>query len=296
MKPSRFTYHAPTTVEDAINILCQYDGDARILAGGQSLIPTMNFRMAAPAALVDLGKIPALAYIQELEQVLRIGAMTRQRSVEFSPLIREKLPLLHEAIKWVGHLPTRSRGTIGGSIAYADPSTEIPMVMQTLGGEVTARGPNGQRIIKASDFFISALTTALEPTEILVEVRFPVMNADTGFAVEEFARRHGDFAIVAIAAAIQVKGEDCVLARLGAAGVGDTQLKLSEAEAVLLRLGLSDEAIAKASAAAAAELKDPPADRNGSADYRRHLTKELASRAIRRAVNVARRRIDAHPR
>jgi aerobic carbon-monoxide dehydrogenase medium subunit len=182
LKPSKFTYHAPHNIDEAISLLSQYDGSARVLAGGQSLIPIMNFRLAAPAALVDLGKIANLAYIREDGGKVRIGAMTRQRSIEFSPLIGEKLPLLREAIGWVGHLPTRSRGTVGGSIAHADPSTEIPMVLQALEGEVSARGPNGERTIEAEDLFVAHLTTALEPDEILTETRFPVMPADAGYA------------------------------------------------------------------------------------------------------------------
>lgn len=288
MKPSKFTYHAPETVDEAINILGQHDGDARVLAGGQTLIPMMNFRMATPAVIVDLGKIPDLAYMREDGGVIEIGAMTRQRFIEFSPLARDKLPLLHEAIRWVGHLPTRSRGTIGGSIAHADPSAEIPMVLQALEGEVVARGPDGDRTIKAADLFVSPLTTSLAATEILTEIRLPVMPADAGHAVEEFARRHGDFAIVAIAAAVRIDGEACLWARLAAAGTGPTPLRLRAAEAILVNSGLGEAALEEASDAAASELVEPSSDSNGSADYRRHLTRVLTGRAIQRAIAMAR--------
>jgi CO/xanthine dehydrogenase FAD-binding subunit len=288
LKPSKFTYHAPQTIDEAISLLSQNDGSARVLAGGQSLIPIMNFRLAAPAALVDLGKIANLAYIREDGGRIRIGAMTRQRSIEFSPLIREKLPLLHEAIGWVGHLPTRSRGTVGGSIAHADPSTEIPMVLQALEGEVSARGSNGERTIKAEDLFVGQLTTALESNEILTEIRFPVMPADAGYAFEEFARRHGDFAIVAIAAAVRIEGGACPWVRLAAAGTGPTPLKLRAAAAILVKKGLNAAAIDEASEAAGEELVEPTSDNNGSADFRRHLAKVLTGRAVRRAVVMAR--------
>jgi carbon-monoxide dehydrogenase medium subunit len=287
LKPSKFAYHAPETIEEAISLLGRYNGNARVLAGGQSLIPIMNFRMASPSAIVDLGRIPKLAYVHEKNGTIHIGAMTRQRSIEFSPLIREKLPLLHEAIGWVGHLPTRSRGTIGGSIAHADPSTEIPMVVQALEGEVIARGPNGARTIKAEDLFLSHLTTSLEPYEILVEIRLPVMPADVGYAVEEFARRRGDFAIVAIAAAIRLDGKACRLVRLAAAGIGPTPFRLRAAEKILMNNGLDHVAVEKASHAAAAELIDPPSDSNGSADFRRHITGELTKRAVQRAITIA---------
>jgi CO/xanthine dehydrogenase FAD-binding subunit len=288
LKPSKFTYHAPHNIDEAISLLSQYDGSARVLAGGQSLIPIMNFRLAAPEALVDLGKIANLAYIREDGGKVRIGAMTRQRSIEFSPLIREKLPLLREAIGWVGHLPTRSRGTVGGSIAHADPSTEIPMVLQALEGEVSARGPNGERTIEAKDLFVAHLTTALEPDEILTEIRFPVMPADAGYAFEEFARRHGDFAIVAIAAAVRIENGACPWVRLAAAGTGPTPLKLRAAATILVEKGLNEAAIDEASEAAGEELVEPTSDNNGSAEFRRHLAKVLTGRAVRRAVAMAR--------
>jgi aerobic carbon-monoxide dehydrogenase medium subunit len=287
VKPARFVYHAPETVEDAVTILRRHDGDARVLAGGQSLIPIMNFRMAAPSAIVDLGRIPTLSYIAEDGDLIRIGAMTRQRQLEFSPLVREKLPLLHEAIGWVGHLPTRSRGTIGGSIAFADPATEIPMVLQALDGEIVAEGPEGKRTIKAADLFLAPLTTSLEPSEIVVEVRFPVMAKNVGHAVEEFARRRGDFAIVAVAAAVELEGALCRSVRLAAAGIGPTPLRLYVAERILGGSDLGVTAVEGASKAAAGDLMDVPSDRNASADFRRHLAEELTRRAVQRAVAMA---------
>ena len=283
MKPAKFEYHSPTSIEEALTILERYQGDARPLAGGQSLVPMMNFRLATPAAIVDLNRIPGLAGIEEADGVVRIGAMARQRQIEFAPLLRGKLPLLNEAMRWVGHLPTRTRGTIGGSIAHADPSAEIPMVLQALDGEVVARGPQGERRVEASELFTAPLTTSLMPDEILTEARFPVMPTGAGYAIEEFARRKGDFAIAAIAVMLMRDGERCTTARLATAGIGPIPARLREAEAILEERGLGEAAIA-AAAEKAAELVEPMSDQNGSAEFRRHLTAVLARRAVQKAM------------
>ncbi len=283
MKPAKFAYHAPNSLDEALSLLKRYAGEARVLAGGQSLIPMMNFRLASPPALVDLNRMPGLDYIRQESGVVRVGAMTRQRALEFSDLVGEQLPLLREAIKLVGHLPTRSRGTIGGSLAHADPAAELPMMLQVLDGEVMARGPDGERVIKAADFFRSILTTALAPEEILTEVRLPAMPANAGYAVEEFARRHGDFAIAAVAAVILRQGDRCVTARLATAGTGPVPLRLRAAEAILESKGLGEAAVEEAAAAAASSV-EPMTDQNGSAEFRRHLTRVLAGRAVRRAA------------
>ena len=283
MKPAKFEYHAPASVDEALAMLGRYDGEARVLAGGQSLVPMMNFRLATPKAIVDLNRIPGLGYIEEEGPVVRIGAMTRQRRLEFDPRIAAKLPLLREALRWIGHLPTRSRGTIGGSIAHADPSAEIPMVMQTLEGEVVARGAQGERRIPAQQLFQAALTTSLAPLEIITEVRLPAMPAQAVCAVEEFARRKGDFAIAAVAVMLLRDGERCTKARLATAGVGPIPIRLRDAEAVLEQKGLSENAITEAADKAAAEV-DPVSDLNGSAEYRRHLTGVLTSRAVAKAI------------
>jgi len=264
VKPAKFEYHAPASVGEALAILQRYDGEARVLAGGQSLVPMMNFRLAQPKAIVDLNRIAELAFIEEQGEVVRIGSMTRQRRLEFEPLIAAKLPLLREALRWVGHLPTRSRGTIGGSIAHADPSAEIPMVLQALEGEIVARGPQGERRVAAQDLFHAALTTSLAPLEIITEVRFPVTPPQAGHAVEEFARRKGDFAIAAVAVMLVRDGERCTKARLATAGVGPTSIRLRDTEAVLEQKGL-----------------------NGSAEYRRHLTGVLTGRAVLKAIGPA---------
>ena len=285
MKPAIFEYHAPTTIDAAIGLLARYQGEARLLAGGQSLLPMMNFRLVSPAAIIDLNRIPDLAYIRNENGTVRLGAMTRQRTVEFSPIVAKYLPLLVEAIKLVAHLPIRSRGTIGGSIAHADPAAELPMVLQALEGEVVARGPAGERLIKATDLFQGLLTTSLAPDEMIVEVRLAAIPAHAGCAVEEFARRRGDFAIAAVAAVVERAGERCIKARLATAGIGSTSVRLTAAEAILERDGLGDTVIEKA-AAKAAEMVSPLSDQQASVEYRRHLTRVLTERALRRARSI----------
>ncbi|PYN96221.1 MAG: molybdopterin dehydrogenase [Candidatus Rokuibacteriota bacterium] len=286
MKPPKFDYHAPKAVDEALALLARYDGEAKILAGGQSLMPLLNFRLSRPAALIDLNRIPALAYIKEADGSVRFGAMTRQRTIEFSPVVAKRLPLLTEATRWVGHLPIRTRGTIGGSIAHADPSAEYPAVLTALDGEVIARGPKGERVLKPREFFQTYLTTSLAADEILTEVRLPAMSGVAGYAFEEFARRHGDFAIIGIAAVVVRDGSRCSMARLATAGAGPVPVRLRAAEEILEREGFGDDAIARA-AAKAQDLVQPDADIHASSDYRRHLTGVLTGRAIKRAMAKA---------
>jgi carbon-monoxide dehydrogenase medium subunit len=283
VKPAKFEYCAPASVDEVLAIVERYQGEARVLAGGQSLVPMMNFRLATPAAIVDLNRIPGLAEIGERDGVVNIGAMARQRQVEFTPLIREKLPLLAEAMRWVGHLPTRTRGTIGGSIAHADPAAEIPMVLQALAGEVVARGPRGERRIAAADLFLGPLTTSLAPDEIITAVRCPATTSGACYAIEEFARRKGDFAIAAITVMLLRDGERCTMARLATAGIGPATVRLRESEEIFEQRGLGEAAIA-AAADKAAELVEPMSDQHASADFRRHLTAVLTRRAVQRAI------------
>ncbi len=283
MKPPKFDYHAPATVEEAVALLSRYGGDAKILAGGQSLVPLLNFRLSRPAALIDLNRIDGLAYIEERNGTVRFGSMTRQRAIEVSPVVRQRLPLLAEATRLIGHLPIRSRGTIGGSLAHADPSAEDPAVLCALGGEVVVRGPRGERVVAAGDLFQTYLTTSLAPDEVLVEVRLPGMPGGAGFAFEEFSRRQGDFAIVAIAALVVGEGTRCTTARLALAGAGPVPLRLRAAEEILEGDGLGERAV-EAAAGRAAELAEPDGDIHASADFRRHLARVLTCRALRRAM------------
>lgn len=283
MKPAPFDYHAPTSIAAALDLLRKFGGDARLLAGGQTLVPMMNFRLAAPSVIVDLNLVKELDFIEASGDVVRIGAMTRQRTLEFSSLVAEKLPLLTRAIQMVGHLPTRSRGTIGGSLANADSAAELPMALQVLEGEVVVAGPNGQRSIKATDLFVDSMVTTIEEDEILIEIRFPVMSPKARFAADEFSRRRGDFAIAAIAAVLIIEDGRCKTARLASAGVSPTSTRLLAAERLLEGEVIDAAAIARAGEAAA-EAIEPMADRNASEAYRRHLTKTLTMRVLEKAT------------
>jgi carbon-monoxide dehydrogenase medium subunit len=286
LKPPPFSYYAPDSVDAAVALLASHAGEARLLSGGQSLVPMLNFRLLAPTALIDLARIPNLAYVRHENGTVAIGAMTRQRHVENSDIVAQQLPLLREALGWVGHLPTRSRGTIGGSLANADPSAELPMALLALDGSVVAAGPGGRRTIAATDLFNSMFSTHLASDEILIEVRIPVMVPGSGFAIEDHARRKGDFAIVGVAVVVQHEGDRCLRARIAACGVGSVAVRLSGAEQILERNGLGPAAINAAAASAAAEI-DPLTDPNSSADYRRHLTGVLLGRALRRAAGLS---------
>ena len=283
MKPPPFEYHDPRSVPEALELLSRYGPDARILAGGQSLMALLNFRLGSPSALVDINRMPELSYIREEAGQLRFGAVTRQRQIEFSPLVREKLGLMVEATQWIGHLPTRTRGTIGGSLAHADPSAEYPCLITALDGELVIRGAKGERVLKPRDFFQGFLTTALEPGEMLVEARLPVTPKGASWAFEEFARRHGDFALVEVAAMIVAEGGRCRMARVAVSGASATPIKLRDVEQILERDGLNETSFA-AAGQRASELVDPASDLHASADYRRHLTRILTIRALRRAL------------
>jgi CO/xanthine dehydrogenase FAD-binding subunit len=286
MKPAQFEYHAPASIEEALGLIARHGSEARLLAGGQSLVPMMNFRLVAPSAIIDLNHIPDLATIAEEAGTVRIGAMTRQRALEFSALIAERLPLLRDAVRLIGHLPTRSRGTIGGSLAHADPAAEIPMVLLALEGDVLVRGPRGERRIAAADLIRDALTTSLEPDEILIEVQVPVMRRGAGWAVEEFSRRHGDFALAAIAVVLARDGGRCAHARIAAAGIASRALRLKAAEQILLERGLDERALAQA-AAKATDGIEPLSDRAASGEFRLHLARVLTERALKRAAACA---------
>ena len=289
MKPPPFDYYDPTSVKETLDLLQRYGDEAKVLAGGQSLMPLLNFRLSYPSALIDINRVADLSYIQQKDGLIRIGALTRQRTIEFSELIRNQLPLLYDATTLVGHLPIRTRGTIGGSLAHADPAAEYPTVAMALNAELIIQGPNGTRVLSAEEFFVSYLTTALAPNEVLTEVRFSSSPATSGWAFEEFARRHGDFAVVGIAAVIDTDGEQCRTARLAAAGVGPTPIRLSAAEDILTQAGVTDQGIQNA-ADKAAELVEPDSDIHASADFRRHLTQVLTRRAVKRAIERGKER------
>ncbi len=283
MKPPPFAYHAPTQLDEALALLERYGDDAKVLAGGQSLMPLLNFRLSYPSALIDINRVADLSYLRQENGQVCIGALTRQRTIEFSELVRRQLPLLYEATTLVGHLPIRTRGTIGGSLAHADPAAEYPTVALVLDAELILQGPSGQRSISAEEFFVSYLTTALASNEVVTEIRFSPTPPTSGWAFEEVARRHGDFALVGVAGVIDAEGEQCRTARLAAAGVGPTPIRLRAAEDILVQEGVTEQGIQRA-AAKAAELVEPDSDIHASTDFRRHLTEVLTRRAIQRAL------------
>ena len=283
MKPPPFAYHDPRSFEEALQLVAQYGAEGKILAGGQSLMPMLNSRLLAPSALIDINHIGELDYIREVDGELRLGALTRQRRIERAAPVRSRLPLLAEATQLIAHLPIRSRGTIGGSLAHAASTAEYPAALVTLGGQVVARGVRAERLIAAEDFFVTHLTTSLRPEEILSEVRFPIPPAGSGWAFEEFNRRYGDFALAGVAALLVGEGRRCRRARLTAIAVGPTPIRLKAAEAILEQ-GRIDEATFEEAATRASEAVDPGSDLHATAEYRRHLTRLLTVRALRRAA------------
>lgn len=270
-----------------MQLAAQYGGEAKFLAGGQSLVPMMNMRLVQPAVLIDLNRVGELAFVQEDTGVLRVGALTRHRQLETDPLIRRHVPLLAEAERFVAHTAIRTRGTVGGSLAHADPSAELPLAAVVLDAVLVLEGPAGRREVPAGEFFLTYLTTAKADDEILTEVRFPVMPAGAGYAVEEFSRRHGDFAIVAAMAVLELTPTGHIArARLGLGGVAGTPVRLSDQEAFLQGRPADHASLAEAAAQAAAGLS-PDADLHASAEYRRALAQTLLLRALRRSVERA---------
>jgi carbon-monoxide dehydrogenase medium subunit len=288
MKPASFEYLAPTTLGEAVSSLASFDGDAKVLAGGQSLVPMLNMRLARPGLLVDLGRIEALDYIRESGGRLEIGAMTRKRTVEQSALVASRQPLLHAATRLVAHPQIRNRGTVGGSMAHADPSAEYPAVAVVLDAELRAVGPDGERSIAAQDFFVTYLTTALSPAEVLAGISVPCMPEGTGWAFTEIARRHGDFAMVgaAITLTLDARGH-CAEPRIVLFGVGPVPVRPREAEQLLNGERPFSELYREVGRKVSEEIDEPLSDVHASAEYRRHLAAVLTQRGLEEAVTRA---------
>jgi carbon-monoxide dehydrogenase medium subunit len=288
MKPAPFDYFSPATVEEALALLDEHGGDAKPLAGGQSLIPAMNFRLARPAVLVDLNRIADLAYVRAAPGGVAIGAMTRQRAVERSDEVARAAPLLAEAMPSIAHPQIRNRGTLGGSIAHADPSAELPAVMLALDAQFRAKSATGERSIPAGEFFKGMLETALAPGELLVEIAVPRLPASSGTAFLEMARRHGDYALVGVAVVVTLDPRGrCQEAKLSLLSVGDGPVLATEAGKVLAGQSPSEELLRAAGDAAATRDVDPPSDIHASAAYRRQLVAVLTRRALARAFERA---------
>jgi carbon-monoxide dehydrogenase medium subunit len=288
MKPPPFAYAAPATLEEALGLLTEHaEAEPRVLAGGQSLIPLMNFRLAKPGYLVDLRNVAGLSGIRRDGDVLVVGAMTRMAEVERSPEVAVAAPLVTEAVGLVAHAPVRNSGTVGGSLAHADPAAELPAVALALDAELVAAGPGGTRVIPAAEFFQGAYSTALAPDEILTEIRLPVWPG--GHAFTEFSRVHANFAVVAVAALVEVDGDGDRIRRaaLALAGVAPTPIRATAAERALAGAPADAGTIRAAAAAAAAGLS-PAGDLHASAETRRGLARTYLRRGIELAVARAR--------
>ena len=285
MKPAPFTYHDPRSIAAATELLASLD-NARVLAGGQSLMPMMNFRYAMPDHLIDLNRVGELSYMRFEDGALHIGAMTRQRDLEFSSEVGEGCPILHEALAHVGHRQTRNRGTIGGSLCHLDPSAELVNVTALLGGTLHVAAKRGNHDIAVADFTPSYMTTALEPDQLLAGITLPLPDKRAGQAFVEFARRHGDFAIVACSALIEVDREGAIsTARLALSGLGHAPVRPAPIERALQ--GEKPGAAAFKAAAAETAKLDAVADAYVTAEYRQHLARVLTYRALERASGRA---------
>jgi carbon-monoxide dehydrogenase medium subunit len=278
MKPPRFDYARPRSVEEAIAALAASGGDGKVLAGGQSLVPLLSMRLARPNVIVDLNRIPGLDYVRVGDGKLHIGALARHETVLRSAQVRTAAPLITEALAYVGHVTIRNRGTVCGSIAHADPAAELPAVMRALDAEMVVHGDTGTRTVPAEDFFGGYLTTVLEPDEILTEVRVPVQPPG-GVAVRELSRRSGDFALVAVFATLTRADGVCTSARIGIAGTNPEPLRARDAEAVLTNQPVTAALLAQAGAAAATQTA-PVDDIHAPAGYRRKMADLLTRRAV----------------
>jgi carbon-monoxide dehydrogenase medium subunit len=286
MKLPPVDYEAPGTVSEAVDLLAEHLDEASVLAGGQSLIPLLALRLAQPAVLIDINGVEALSGVSVTDGWVTIGAMTREYVAEESGTVADTVPLLAAALPLIGHEAIRSRGTVGGSLAHADPAAELPAVARALDAEFVVRGPSGERVVPAAEWFEGYLTTSRRPDELLTEVRFPSAGRGTGVSFQEVARRHGDFAMVGLATSVTLSDGAIIDARLAFAGVSDVPVRATAAEELLVgqrpSAGLFDEAAQRA----AGDI-DPPADLHGSAGYRKKVAAALVRRGLREAVDNA---------
>jgi aerobic carbon-monoxide dehydrogenase medium subunit len=290
VKPVAFDLEIPRSVDEALSVLADTSREVKPLAGGQSLVPLLNFRLARPDVLVDLNRLRELDYIRVEDGHVAIGAMTRQRTLEVSTEVQQRAPLLAEVLPWVGHAAIRNRGTFGGSLAHADTAAELCAAALALDATVAVRSQRGQRLIPMGEFFAGPFTTALMRDELLVEVRIPVLADHAGWAFEEVARRRGDFAMVGVAAALTLDGAQVADVRLAYLSMGPTPLRTPEAEAWLRGQPATTEVFARAAELALTEL-EPADDLHASREYRQHVAPVLTRRALARALQRAQ-----HPR
>ena len=288
MKLSPVDYEAPGTVAEALDLLAEHQDEASVLAGGQSLIPLLALRLAQPAVLIDINGVEGLSGVSVTDGWVTIGATTREYVAEESATIAELVPLLAAALPLIGHEAIRSRGTVGGSLAHADPAAELPAVARALNAEFVVRGPSGERVVPAADWFEGYLTTSRGPDELLTEVRFLAARPGTGTSFQEVARRHGDFAMVGLATSVTLNAGTITDARLAFAGVSDVPARATAAEELLEGERPTAELFDEAARVAAADI-DPPSDLHGSAEYRKKVAAALVRRGLREAVGNAMR-------
>ena len=287
MIPSAFDYHAPGTIEEAVALLERHGDEAKVLSGGQSLLPLLKLRLGDAGHLVDIGRIPGLAGITEADGYLRIGGATREADLERSDLIRENYPILLDTAAVIADPLVRNRATVGGNLAHGDPANDHPATMLALEAEVVARGPDGERTIPITRFFTGLFATALAPAEILTEIRIPIPPPRSGGAYVKLERKVGDFATAAAAAQVTLGGQgEITRIGIGLTNAGPTPIKATAAEAYLLGRRPDAEAVAEA-ARLAADATSPSADRRGSVEYKRDMARVLTGRAINRAVQRA---------
>jgi len=289
MKPAAFDYIAADSIDMAVASLTKAGPDAKIIAGGQSLVPMLNFRLLRPSVLVDINRIAGLAFIGETEQDIRIGALTRHHQLETSPVIARHLPILACAMTHVAHLAIRNRGTIGGSLSHADPAAELPMMALLFDAELHIASASGRRTVAARDFFLDALTVDLAGGDMVTEIALPKLPRSTGWGFEEVSRRHGDFALAAVAATLTVSDGAIAQARIALTGVGPTALRTPAAEALLVGHALEPKLTGRAIEAVRGAIA-PETDLHASADYRRHLAGVLTGRALEAAWRRANER------
>jgi carbon-monoxide dehydrogenase medium subunit len=286
MIPASFDYHAPKTLDEAVALLARLGDSAKILAGGQSLIPAMRFRLAAPEALVDLGRIRDLSYVEERGDHLAIGALTREHLLERSPVVAKSYPLLLDTAKVIADPIVRNKATVGGNLAHADPANDHPATMLAYNAQVVARGPKGTRTIAIDDLFVGLFETSLAPGEILTEIRIPTPGAGSSGAYLKIERKVGDYAVAAVAVQLELSGGAIKHARIGLTNVSSIPMRAKNAEAALAGKKPTDDVLEAAGKAAAAEC-DPSADLRGQVDYKRDMVRVLIKRAVRRAVERA---------
>jgi aerobic carbon-monoxide dehydrogenase medium subunit len=284
VKTPRFEYDAPDTLDEALALLAEHGDECKVLAGGQSLVPLLAMRLARPGRLVDLGSIPDLDGIDDRGTYVAMGAMTRERAAERSSVVASKLPLLAAVLPHIGHVAIRNRGTVGGSIAHADASAELPLVAVATDAEMVVRDSKGERIVRAVDFFDGHFTTSMADDECLVEVRLPTSRADAGWGFHEVSRRHGDFAVVGVAAMVSLDDAGSIAeCRLALMGVGDRAVRATDAEAAVRGASPTPEVFAEAAEAACRGL-EPATDIHGSSEFRRHLAVVSVRRALEQAT------------